>query len=113
MRLVVAAVMLAACAPVETPAPRSAPIAFALDQGGVQVLGKPLRIDFGRTDHSTIPAMTKLVGQPPATTRNCTSGGALVIWPDGTGFVMAQGEFRGWVSAASGTGAGLTCSPAA
>jgi len=110
MRALAAVLLLAACAP-SVPSvpsvPRADPIPYTLDAGGVQLSDRVLRIDFGRTDHSTVPAMTKLVGQPPAATRDCAGGGQRVEWPDGTALIFAAGEFRGWATPAGG--AGLSC----
>lgn len=110
MRMLGVLAALVACAPVEK-LPETEPIPYQLDRGGVQLVGRDLRIDFGRTDHSTIPAMTKLVGRPPISTRLCADGGEVVTWPDGTGLVFADGAFRGWVSATQSEGAGLICTP--
>ena len=107
MRALVAVLLLAACAPVVPTSPRSDPIPYTLDANGVQLSDRAQRIDFGRTDHSTIPAMTKLVGRSPTTTRNCARGGQQVDWPDGTTLVFAAGEFRGWTNVAGS--AGLSC----
>ena len=91
--------------------PAAQPIPFAFDQKGVQVLDRSQRIDFGRTDHSAIPAMTKLVGQAPVRQVACAGGGEIVVWPNGDALIMKRGAFRGWVSAKLGTGAGATCDP--
>ena len=107
MRALVAILLLAACAPAVPEAPRPAPIPYTLDASGVQLSDRAQRIDFGRTDHSTVPAMTKLVGQPPTAKRNCAGGKLQVEWPDGTALIFAAGEFRGW--AASTGSAGLSC----
>ena len=112
MRRLALVLALGACAPTLEPAAPVEPIPFQLDASGVQLLGSQQRIDFGRTDHSAIPAMTKLVGQAPAQQVRCREGGEIVVWPDGTGLIMKRGAFRGWVSAARGTGAGATCDPA-
>lgn len=106
-RALVVLLMLAACAPAAPIAPRTTSIPYTLDAGGVQLSDRPQRIDFGRTDHSTIPAMTKLVGRGPTATGDCAGGGQKVDWPDGTTLVFAAGEFRGWTSAAGS--AGLSC----
>ncbi|WP_090211919.1 hypothetical protein [Litoreibacter janthinus] len=103
-RALAAVLLLAACAPA---APTPDPIPYSLDAGGVQLSDRPQRIDFGRTDHSTIPAMTKLVGRAPTATQNCTSGGQRVEWPDGTRLFFAAGEFRGWATPTAA--AGLSC----
>ncbi|MEP3347135.1 MAG: hypothetical protein ABJN34_06330 [Litoreibacter sp.] len=107
MRAVLAVLVLAACAPTVPSAPRPDPIPFTLDAAGVQLSDRTQRIDFGRTDHSTIPAMSKLVGAKPAASQDCANGGQQVEWPDGTVLVFANGEFRGWVSATSR--AGVSC----
>ena len=67
-----------------------------LDAGGVQLTGRPQRIDFGRTDHSTELAMTKLVGQPPVERGICARGQPKVTWADGTVLYFVGGAFRGW-----------------
>ncbi len=89
---------------------RSEPIPYRLDERGVQLLGSDLRIDFGRTDHSTIPAMTKLVGTDPIREITC---GALTgaVWPGDVTLFFASGDFRGWQTA--GGSAGLTCASVA
>lgn len=105
------ALVVAGCTTSSPDGPASDPIPFKLDARGVQLLDRDQRIDFGRTDHSAEPAMSKLVGLPPASRRPCAGGGELVVWPDGTGLVFAGGAFRGWVSAAQGAGAGRSCAP--
>ncbi|RLJ41280.1 hypothetical protein BCF46_3072 [Litoreibacter meonggei] len=106
-RALAAVLLLAACAPTVPTAPRSDPIPYTLDANGVQLSDRAQRIDFGRTDHSTVPAMTKLVGRGPTATRDCAGGRQQVEWPDGTTLVFAAGEFRGWTNAAGS--AGLSC----
>ncbi len=102
---------LAACAPAgqisapSGPAP-SEPIAFALDEGGIQVTGQPGRVDFGRTDHSAIFAMSRLVGAGPLSREVC-GGVSYATWPDQTVLYFSAGDFRGW-SSPTGS-AGLTC----
>jgi hypothetical protein len=105
MRAIVAVLLLTACAPTESTTPRLNPISYTLDANGVQLSGSPQRIDFGRTDHSAIPAMTKLVGTKPTATQGCASGGQKVEWSDGTSLVFVNGEFRGWTNTTSSTGA--------
>ena len=99
--------LLTACAPSAPTAPRTTPIPYTLDSNGVQLVNRAQRIDFGRTDHSTIPAMTKLVGQPPAAPRDCAQGRQAVDWPDGTTLVFAAGALRGWANAQGQ--AGVSC----
>ncbi len=85
-------IVMMGCVP-STPA--ADPMPFALDAGGVRLLESPLRIDFGRTDHSTKSAMTKLQGTGPNGRRFCgtvTSD----VWPDGTELFYDLGAFRGW-----------------
>ncbi|MEM6594601.1 MAG: hypothetical protein AAF672_07395, partial [Pseudomonadota bacterium] len=53
----VSILLLAGCA---APDPRPDPIPFALDAGGIQLLDRAQRVDFGRTDHSALSAMEKL-----------------------------------------------------
>lgn len=110
------AILLAGCAaPVgETPAV-SDPIPYALDQQGISVVGASGRIDFGRTDHSTIPAMTKLVGRRSVDQVLCATGIERMTWPDGVTLYFAGGNFVGWSrEETSGTiqQAGRTCTSA-
>lgn len=100
-------VALAACASSETTAPpTSEPIAFVLDARGIQVTGQPGRVDFGRTDHSAISAMSKLVGAGVASQGSCGTV-SYAAWPDQTVLYFQAGDFRGW-SSPTGS-AGLTC----
>lgn len=78
-----------------------------LDAGGVQLLDRAQRIDFGRTDHSTLGAMTKLAGRPPETTGLCPNGARFAQWRDGTALIFQGGDFRGWKT--EETSAGLAC----
>lgn len=107
LRAVWLCALLAGCAPAGPPEPaRTQPIAYVLDAGGIQVTGQPGRVDFGRTDHSAISAMTRLVGQGASTQGVC---GALsyATWADETVLYFTEGALRGW---SSPTGrAGLTC----
>ena len=107
MRALLAVLLLTACVSTAPSEPRFDPIPYVLDANGVQLSGRPERIDFGRTDHSTIPAMTKLVGLKSTASRECVGGGEWVEWPDGTALIFASGEFRGWANA-SGR-AGVSC----
>jgi hypothetical protein len=109
--LLVAMIALGACAPaaVAPPAVKTQPIAFVPDAGGIQVTGQPGRIDFGRTDHSAIPAMTRLVGSGPVSQEACGAVSS-VTWPDQTTLYFTAGDFRGW-SSPTGS-AGLTCGEA-
>ncbi|GFE64780.1 hypothetical protein [Litoreibacter roseus] len=88
-------------------------IPYTLDANGIQLADRPLRIDFGRTDHSTMTAMTKLTGQPAQRQVGCTNGLRALTWRDGTVLVFDTTEFVGWVSAANGSDprrtAGLSC----
>ena len=85
----------------DTGAVRTTPIAYEPDDRGIQVLGADGRIDFGRTDHSTLPAMTKLVGSPPVAQGSCAAGGQFASWSDGTRLHFLNGAFRGWHQARS------------
>lgn len=98
-----AMVLLAGCAEMSD---RSEPIPYRLDTGGVQLVGSELRIDFGRTDHSTVPAMSKLIGTGPVEEISCGSVTG-VVWPDDVTLFFAGGDFRGWQT--SVTSEGQTC----
>ncbi len=76
--------------------PASQPIAHQLDPRGVQLLDRPQRIDFGRTDHSAERAMTKILASDPVQRGACGGGAQFVAWGDGTVFVFQRGDFRGW-----------------
>jgi hypothetical protein len=93
---VIALAGLSACAVTRPEPPKATPIPYALDAGGVQLADRPLRIDFGRTDHSTIPAMTKLVGQAETDRGICPDGRPFVVWPDGVALYFEAGAFVGW-----------------
>jgi hypothetical protein len=101
---------LSACA---APSPdgqsgRSEPIPYLPDAEGLQLTDRPLRIDFGRTQSSTLPAMTKLVGQEPRASGACADPGvSFADWPDGTRLVFARSRFLGWER--DGASAGLRC----
>lgn len=107
MRTMIAVLVLGACAQAHPIRPMPDPIPYVLDANGIQLTATPQRIDFGRTDHSTIPAMSKLVGQAPTATQECAGGGQKVDWPDGTTLIFTKGEFRGW--SIEGRSAGFTC----
>ncbi|WP_298259052.1 hypothetical protein [uncultured Litoreibacter sp.] len=108
MRALWLVVVLAACMPTAPSTPRPDPIPYRLDESGIQLTDRVQRIDFGRTDHSTLPAMTKLVGAPPFASQDCAGGGQRVDWPDGTSLVFKGGTFRGWINAASAVGEGCS-----
>lgn len=96
--------LLTACLPVESPKPL--PIGYQLDTGGIDVSARGQRVDFGRTDHSAISAMTKLVGSAPDATGGC----AAVSWAqwDRVTLYFNAGDFRGWRT--DDRSAGVICS---
>lgn len=102
--LVCLILVLSACS-AATPPPPSIP--YALDAGGVQLLDRDQRIDFGRTDHSTESAMAKLVGSGPTESGSCAGGARYLTWKDGTTLIFTRGDFRGWQK--GDTRAGLGC----
>ncbi|MEM7470285.1 MAG: hypothetical protein AAF340_02970 [Pseudomonadota bacterium] len=85
--------LMAGCA---APEPRPNPIAFSLDAGGIQLLDRPQRVDFGRTDHSTLSAMTKLTASDPMREGACVGGGRYAAFGDGVALHFARGDFVGW-----------------
>lgn len=102
--ILVLAVLLPAC----TAAPeRSAPPAFAPDAEGIAIVGSPLRIDFGRTEESTISAVTRLEGTGPREVVDC-GGVRAARWPSGLGLHFRDGAFLGWARP-DGSGAGIPC----
>lgn len=76
--------------------PRSTPIPYTLDAGGIQLTKQMLRVDFGRTAHSTDRAMTKLTGQPAIRRETCPNGRPKVTYADGTTLYFAENAFKGW-----------------
>jgi hypothetical protein len=96
MRRALLCLVLAGCA--VAPVPPSERLEYALDGGGVDVPARGQRIDFGRTDHSAISAMTKLARRAPDGTGACTSGASFARWPDGTVLIFEAGAFSGWRS---------------
>ncbi|WP_299193919.1 hypothetical protein [uncultured Litoreibacter sp.] len=106
--------LVAGCASTDgaATATKTDPIPYTLDSRGIQLVASPLRIDFGRTDHSTVAAMDKLVGQGPVSRAVCPDGSPFVVWADGTRLNFRGGAFRGWSkTAADGIvqAAGQTC----
>jgi hypothetical protein len=84
--------LLAACMQAEKPFP--APAFYNLDDGGIEVAdGK--RIDFGRTQSSTVSAMHKIMGITEGEAFEC---GDLVVvtLADGVALVFAQNQFSEW-----------------
>lgn len=108
MRWLFLVLVLAGCAatPPSTKPP-TIPIAHQLDARGVQLLDRPQRIDFGRTDHSAERAMVKILASEPVQRGICGSSGQFVAWRDGTVLVFEAGDFRGW--ARGEAKAGLAC----
>lgn len=112
MRWVLAVLLLAGCESASgsgatTGAPALQPLAHQLDTRGVQLLDRPQRIDFGRTDHSTEQAMAKILARDPVQRGACAGGAQFVAWEDGTVLVFRGGDFRGWARGAAQSG--LTC----
>jgi hypothetical protein len=103
--------VLAACLPVKETMPT--PAWYQLDGGGIEVAyGK--RIDFGRTQNSTIMAMNKIIGISEGELFECDD---LVVatFPGGVGLIFEQNNFgewsfRGWQT--EDRSAGLICSSA-
>ncbi|MDJ0825185.1 MAG: hypothetical protein QNJ16_06760 [Rhodobacter sp.] len=89
--------------------PGPAPVGPVLvpDAAGLQPVGSPLRIDFGRAEAGVIAAVSRLTGADPSVRRKVPGCGQVVFWPDGLQLVFASGAFRGW--AYEGRTAGLIC----
>lgn len=72
------------------------------DSQGLQPIGIPLRIDFSRTEESTIASVSKLLGQPPKTRQlreECGAGPVTeVSWSNGLTLNFQNGDFLGWVT---------------
>ena len=97
---------LAACSPIE----RAEPIPHRFDDGGIQVLSSPLRIDFGRTKESTIPAASKLFAETrfEQVAVNCGGQpGLAVTWSNGVKLLFVRSTFLGWEAA--GERSGVIC----
>ncbi len=114
MRRAVAALWLAGCAPAGPLLPDAAPYPFSTDSNGLALSDSDLRVDFGRTRSSTVPAVSRLMSGPPesdATTRGCGAEPLETVhWAEGLTLVFRDGAFRGWVteSAVFKTGNGLS-----
>jgi hypothetical protein len=105
-----AALLLAACTVQPDPsAPRAASAAgktsgeLRVAPGGLIEARSGLVIDFGRTEESTVPAVTRLLGAAPSSVLVNTECGAgpvkIARWADaGLELVFQRGDFRGWVS---------------
>jgi hypothetical protein len=92
---VIALLAVAGCA-AQTSGQRSDPIPYALDKNGVQLVGQPERIDFGRAEASAIESMSKLEGGPPSATGRCALGLRFADWPSGVSLLFENGAFVGW-----------------
>jgi hypothetical protein len=95
-------------------APRAA--GLHLDAQGIQPVGSPLRIDFGRAGEGVVAAVTRLYGTGPVDTLRTPGCGAgpvtEVRWANGLALSLVGGSFVGWVSepgrgAPAGTAGGL------
>lgn len=89
------------------------PIPFTLDPRGIQLLDRAQRVDFGRTDHSSVVAMNKLTASAPEREGGCAEGGRYAAYPGGIVLHFAAGDFLGWSrQESSGTiqQAGRVCS---
>ncbi|MBF9036793.1 hypothetical protein HKCCE2091_21375 [Rhodobacterales bacterium HKCCE2091] len=97
---------LAACQPVARPA--SAPRAAGLtaDGGGLQPVGTPLRIDFGRAQAGAVVSVTRLLGRPPARVVPVPGCGTEAVWSEGLTMTFAADGFRGWRIEGGGLTAG-------
>jgi len=84
------------------------------DAEGIGIDGKSQRIDFGRTQESTIPAVSKLLGvQPGSVSINleCGAGPTTIVKYPQIDLLFLDGAFRGWVTSNPGTIAGNGLSP--
>ncbi len=99
MRALIAALLLGACVAAPAPVPPP-PVAFALDGGGIQPAGTPLRIDFGRAQDGVIGTVNRLLGDQlyeiyPEP--GCGSGQVVrAQWLQGLALIFEDGDFRGW-----------------
>jgi hypothetical protein len=84
-----------------------------LDAGGIDIPSLGKRIDFGRTQNSTVSAMKKL-GNPSSEIWECSGNVVAASFWDATVLVFKQNQFkewsfRGWEK--DGRTQGLVCSP--
>lgn len=115
--LVAGFVVLAACSASNAPAPPTgANVAKVADpvftNDGIEAGTTGLEIDFGRTEGSTVTAMSKLIGSAPSRTGQC---GSLrrVEWTDGTTLFFEPKPndpptFVGWMTATAAAGRNCT-----
>ena len=112
------AAALAGCSG-QVPAPiATAPVGLATDAEGLIALQNGLRVDFGRTQSSTIASATKLMGAAPdqvVTNSECGAGPLdIATWNNRLTLLFQGGNFRGWVAnsrkiaAANGLHPGMT-----
>lgn len=73
-------------------------IAYVPDPNGIQLLDSPLRIDFGRTETSTITAMKKLEGVAPSLIGNCGGEVTFSAWSRGLILYFEDGDFVRWAT---------------
>ncbi|KMW60620.1 hypothetical protein AIOL_000784 [Candidatus Rhodobacter oscarellae] len=97
-----AACALSACGgAVEAPSRAPAAPAFQATATGLLLPKSGLRVDFGRTQESTVLAVTKLLSGPPSRQfQNLECGAGPVQfaeWPGGLTLLFQNGDFEGWL----------------
>lgn len=80
-------------------------IPYVPDLQGLRLLDRPLRVDFGRTDHSTLTAMRKIEPLGPKEHGTCSDGLNYVLWSDGLRLVFNGADFVGWENSQGEAGA--------
>lgn len=115
--LVAGFVVLAACSASKAPAPPTgANVAKVADpvftNDGIDAGSTGLEIDFGRTEGSTVAAMSKLMGSAPSRTGQCGPL-RLAEWKDGTTLFFEPKPydppaFVGWATATGAAGRSCT-----
>lgn len=95
-----ALVLLGAC--VASAEPPSEAISVRADGGGLQPIGTPLRIDFGRAELGAVAAVSKLLMAQPVkreTTLECGAGPITAVsWSNGFTMNFQRDAFVGWTS---------------
>lgn len=89
-------VALVGCGGTDAPPPVAPQGEVILGPSGLLVAGTGLEIGFGRTEASSVAAVTKLLGQAPDEARMIDGCGRELTWPSGLTLTFVEGDFRGW-----------------
>jgi hypothetical protein len=100
LKAICATVLLGACVAVAEPP--SEAISLRADGGGLQPVGTPLRIDFGRAEAGAVAAVTRLLAAAPSSREavaGCGGSTTVVRWANGFSMTFRDDAFIGWSAA--------------